>query len=150
MGRTFFVRIKSIRNSFKICYQNGLKAFGKYSTKIELSDTTKCEGSVEIDECIKHIYPQENRWDYVFSYKGNVYFVEVHSADTSEVKVVLKKLQWLKDWLNCKAPELDKLKAKSKTFTWIMTNGNHILAKSSQSRELAQKGLMPISKLKLQ
>jgi hypothetical protein len=100
----------------KDCYQNGLKALGKYSNKIELSDTTKCEGSVEIDECVKYIYPQENRWDYTFSYRGEVYFIEVHSADTSEVKVVLKKLQWLKDWLNSKAPELDKIKAKSKAF----------------------------------
>jgi len=134
----------------KNCYQNGLKALGKYSNKIELSDTTKCEGSVEIDECVRPIYLQENRWDYAFSYKGEVYFVEVHSADTSEVKVVLKKLQWLKNWLNSKSPELEKLKAKSKAFTWIQSKGNHILPKSSQSRELAQKGLVPISKLKLQ
>ena len=128
-------------------YQNGLKALGNYSNKVELGDTKKCEGSVAIDDCTESLYPQENRWDYVFSYKGEAYFVEVHSAHTSEVSVVLKKLQWLKDWLNSKAPEIKKLQAKDKAFIWIQTNGNHILSKSSQNRLLAEKGLKPVSKL---
>jgi hypothetical protein len=128
-------------------YQNGLKALGNYSNKVELGDTKKCEGSVAIDDCTESLYPQENRWDYVFGYKGDAYFVEVHSAHTSEVSVVLKKLQWLKDWLNSKAPEIKKLQAKDKAFIWIQTNGNHILPKSSQIRLLAEKGLKPVSKL---
>jgi len=128
-------------------YQNGLKALGNYSNKVELGDTKKCEGSVAIDDCTESLYPQENRWDYVFGYKGDAYFVEVHSAHTSEVSVVLKKLQWLKDWLNSKAPEIKKLQAKDKAFIWIQTNGNHILPKSSQNRLLAEKGLKPVSKL---
>jgi hypothetical protein len=128
-------------------YQNGLKALGNYSNKVELGDTKKCEGSVAIDDCTESLYPQENRWDYVFGYKGEAYFVEVHSAHTSEVSVVLKKLQWLKDWLNSKAPEIKKLQAKNKAFIWIQTNGNHILPKSSQNRLLAEKGLKPVSKL---
>ncbi len=128
-------------------YQNGLKALGNYSNKVELGDTKKCEGSVAIDDCTESLYPQENRWDYVFGYKGDAYFVEVHSAHTSEVSVVLKKLQWLKDWLNSKAPKIKKLQAKDKAFIWIQTNGNHILPKSSQNRLLAEKGLKPVSKL---
>lgn len=128
-------------------YQNGLKALGNYSNKVELGDTKKCEGSVAIDDCTESLYPQENRWDYVFGYQGDAYFVEVHSAHTSEVSVVLKKLQWLKDWLNSKAPEIKKLQAKDKAFIWIQTNGNHILPKSSQNRLLAEKGLKPVSKL---
>ena len=131
-------------------YQNGLKALGNYSNKVELGDTKKCEGSVAIDDCTESLYPQENRWDYVFGYKGEAYFVEVHSAHTSEVSVVLKKLQWLKDWLNSKAPEIKKLQAKDKAFIWIQTNGNHILPKSSQNRLLAEKGLKPVSKLILE
>jgi hypothetical protein len=128
-------------------YQNGLKALGNYSNKVEFGDTKKCEGSVAIDDCTESLYPQENRWDYVFGYKGEAYFVEVHSAHTSEVSVILKKLQWLKNWLNSKAPEIKKLQAKDKAFIWIQTNGNHILPKSSQNRLLAEKGLKPVSKL---
>jgi hypothetical protein len=128
-------------------YQIGLKALGKHSNKVELGDTKKCKGSVAIDDCTESLYPQENRWDYVFGYKGDAYFVEVHSAHTSEVSVVLKKLQWLKDWLSSKAPEIKKLQARDKAFIWIQTNGNHILPKSSQNRLLAEKGLKPVSKL---
>ena len=130
-------------------YQNGLRALsaGNHSTKIQLGDTRKCEGSVAIDDCTESLYPQENRWDYVFSYKGEAYFVEVHSAHTNEVSVVLKKLQWLKDWLNGKAPEIKKLQAKNRAFIWIQTNGNHITPTSPQSRIIAKAGLKPVSKL---
>lgn len=83
----------------KNCYQPGLQALGSYSTKIELLNNRECNGSVEIDECVRPNYPTANRWDYVVSYKSAAYFIEVHSAETSEVSVVLTKLQWLKDWL---------------------------------------------------
>jgi hypothetical protein len=134
---------EEIRNG----YQNGLKALGNYSNKVELGVTKKCEGSVAIDDCTERLYPQENRWDYVFGYKGEAYFVEVHSAHTSEVSVVLKKLQWLKDWLNSKAPEIKKLRVKDKAFIWIQTNGNHILTNSKLSKILVQKRLKPVAKL---
>lgn len=144
--KTFKEAVKATEE-IKNCYQNGLKALGNYSNKIQMGDTKKCEGSVEIDKCVETKYPQDNRWDYVFSYKGEVFFVEVHSAHTSEVSVVLKKLQWLKDWLNKEALEIKSLKAKEQAFYWIQSNGNHILPKSSQSRLLAQEGLKPIAKL---
>jgi hypothetical protein len=43
-------------------------------------------------------------------------FIEVHGAKTDEVKAVLNKLQWLKDFLVNDAPELNKGK---KSFHWI-------------------------------
>ncbi len=131
------------------CFQKGLKAFGKDSTKIKLNDGKQCEGSVDIDTCVTAKYPNDSRWDYMFSYMESVYFVEVHSADTSEVSVVLKKLKWLKDWLRTQAPEIDKLKAKENSFFWIQSNGYSILPNSRQARLLAQEGLKPISALKL-
>jgi hypothetical protein len=131
----------------KNCYQNGLQALGKYSSKIELENTSKCEGSIDLDVCLLTTYPQDNRWDYVFSYKGHTYFVEVHSAHTSEVNVVLQKLEWLKDWLPNKAPEIHQLSPKS--FYWIQSNGYHIAKNSRQEKQLAQKGLRPVNKLKL-
>lgn len=144
-----FKQVVEETEEIKNGYQNGLKALGKYSSKVELGDTKQCNGSVAIDDCTASLYPQENRWDYVFSYRDKAYFVEVHSAHTTEVSVVLKKLQWLKDWLNSKAPEIKKIQAKEKAFIWIQTNGNHILPKSSQNRLLAEKGLKPASKLSL-
>jgi len=133
----------------KNCYKTGLQALGNHSKKIEVSDTSKCEGSVEIDRCVESKYPQDNRWDYTLSYKGKVYFVEVHSAETSEVSVVLKKLQWLKDWLNQQAPLIKKL-STDEPYCWIQSGRYNILKGSKQERLLAQKGLKLISKLILQ
>lgn len=132
----------------KNCYQPGLKAMGSYSTKISLSNSTLCNGSVDIDECVKAKYPNSNRWDYCFGYNSKAYFVEVHSANTSEVGTMLNKLQWLKDWLVNKAPELNKIKAKP-PYYWVMSGKYAILPNSSQARQIAAAGLKPIAKITL-
>jgi len=129
-------------------YQIGLKAFGQHSKKILLNDNRACEGSVDIDTCTQAIYPESHRWDYCFSYKNEIYFVEVHSADTGEVSTVENKLRWLKNWLQQKAPEINKRKAKN-AFYWIQSNGFHIKPNSPQFRRLVTAGLKPISKLEL-
>lgn len=135
-------------SEIKNCYQSGLSALGNYSNKIELQHSRECNGSVEIDECVRVLYPNANRWDYVFAYKSVAYFVEVHSAETNEVSVVLAKLQWLKDWLNTQAPELAKLKAKQ-PYYWIQSGRFSIPKTTPQYRRTAQNGIMPISKLVL-
>jgi len=130
-------------------YKFGLQAFGRHSEKIIVQETNRIDGSVNIDEVTKSKYPQESRWDYMFSYKNEVYFVEIHSAKTSEVKTVLKKLEWLKNWLNSKAKSVDSLKAK-KPYHWIYSKKFDILSSSSQARLLSQNGLsLPKKELKL-
>jgi hypothetical protein len=124
-------------------FQEGLKAMGKHSNKVVvIRSTHDLQGSVNIDECTEHLYPHENRWDYAFSYQDEVYFVEVHSAHTREVSTVLKKLQWLKDWLHSKAPELRKLQAK-KPYYWIQSDKFAILKTSPQYRKATEQGLLP-------
>jgi hypothetical protein len=132
------------------CFQVGLRGLGTHSKKIKLGDTSKCEGSVDIDSCLAKIHPQSSRWDYCFSYKGEVFFVEVHGAITSEVSTVLKKLQWLKSWLNNNAPEINKLKAKSRNpFYWIQSSNFTIPPTSKQFRTVTQAGIKPIPLLEL-
>ncbi len=130
------------------CYQVGLRGLGTYSQKVQLSDNSKCSGSVDIDACTTTKYPQSNRWDYGLCYKEKVYFMEVHTANTGEVSTVIRKLQWLKDWLNREAPEINKLKATEQTpYVWVQTNGFHILKTSKQYRDAVQAGILPIAKL---
>ncbi len=134
----------------KACYQQGLRAMGRNSSKVELSDTRKADGSLDVDACVARLYPDENRWDYVLGYDGKAYFVEIHPAQTSEISIVLKKLQWLKDWLNGKASAINQLKAKERTpFYWVQSGKFNILKTSRQYRELVNAGLLPIAKLKL-
>ena len=129
-------------------YKSGLAALAGYRAKIEMGDTRKCGGSIDIDAAVAAKYPNDNRWDYALAYDGEVFFVEVHTAGTGEVDVVLRKLEWLKSWLHHHAPEINVLKATKKTpFYWIQSNGYHIAPNSKQERLIAQKGLRPISKL---
>lgn len=131
-------------------YQQGLQALGQYANKITLGDTRQCQGSVDIDSALRLFNPQDNRWDYCFCYKSEVLFVEVHSANTSEVSTVLRKLSWLKNWLNQQAPEINKLKAKSiPPFYWIQSKGFDIPRTSRQFRQIVETGLKPVRGLNL-
>ena len=132
----------------KNCYQPGLRVLGKYSSKVTLTDTSLCNGSIDIDECVKNKYPNSNRWDYCIGYNNLAYFVEVHSANTAEVSTMLNKLQWLKDWLNNNATELNKIKA-SPPYYWVMSGKYAIPSTSPQSRRMAQAGIKPTSRLNL-
>ena len=129
-------------------YMAGLAALGTHTSKIIVASTSLIEGSVDIDRCTTTIYPNANRWDYVFAYSGKAYFIEVHPAKTSEVKTVLNKLQWLKDWLNQRATPIDALKAKN-PFYWIQSKGFAIPKTSPQYRAASHAGLKPIAQLKL-
>ena len=139
---------KAIENTplLKNAFEKGLKALGSNSSKVKPLDTSKCEGSVDIDTAVKSRYPNASRWDYAVGYNGRTYFIEVHTAKTDEVKSVLNKLQWLKDFLINDAPELNQ---QPKSFHWIISNGNHILKGSSQARQLAQKGIKVVKELTL-
>ena len=67
---------------------------------------------------------------------------------TSEVGVVLKKLQWLKDWLNNKAPNINRLKAQT-PYYWIQSNNFAIPKTSPQYKRITQAQLKPIKQLVL-
>ncbi len=130
-------------------YEKGLSALGIHSKKIEISNTNKCCGSVDLDTCTTYLYPQASRWDYIFCYNNEVFFIEVHSANTSEVKTVIKKLHWLKQWLSESAPEINKMRAKIQPFIWIQSNNFRIPKNSSQYLQAIQEGIKPIPKIVL-
>lgn len=129
-------------------YKAGLTALGKYSSKVIVPNNVKVEGSVDIDTTTVSLYPRANRWDYVIGFNSKVIFVEVHPATTGEVDVVLKKLDWLKNWLSSKAPDLAKLRAPEPYF-WIQSKNFQILKHSPQYRRAVQKGILPVSKVTL-
>lgn len=148
-----FKQAVEITAEVKNCFKSGKLAIpNNERNKVELNDSRKCGGSLFIDQCLfnQKLYPNDNRWDYAIDYNGEVFFFEIHTASSGEVSTVLKKLQWLKDWLSQKAPEIYALKAKSKTpYYWVQSNGYHILPNSSHERAVREKGLRPISKLVL-
>jgi len=122
------------------CFEPGLQALGANSSKVSVASTRELEGSVDIDTCVKNSYPNDVRWDYVFGYKNRVYFVEVHPANTGEVKTLIKKLNWLKEWRKRSAPKLEALKGRS-AYHWIASGKIAIVKKSRYNRMLAQAGI---------
>ena len=131
-------------------YKAGLAAMGRYRHRISAKKPSKIEGSVDIDTCTTAKYPNDNRWDYTIAYNGEVFFIEVHSAHTSEVKTVLRKLQWLKDWLNSQAPGLNKLKASSRVpYIWIQSKNVQIPKTAPQYLQAVKAGIFPVRNFEL-
>lgn len=133
-----------IKNGFRY----GLQALGVNAQRITAQDTRKLEGSVDIDACTQSLYPNEARWDYAVGYDNKVYFIEIHPADTSNVKEMIKKAEWLNKWLTQKAPALNSL-AANKVLYWIASGRQKILSNSPQSRKLSQSKIQLISNCKL-
>ena len=126
-------------------YQTGLMAIGSFSNKVVVPDNRLLGGSVDIDSATRDLYPNENRWDYVFDYNGEVFFIEVHTANTSETTTVLKKLQWLKLWLQEKAPKIDKLKSKTMPpYYWVQSKQYALPTHTPQYRRAMSAKLIPI------
>lgn len=130
-------------------YKPGLTALGNNSLKISVSDKAKINGSLDIDNCTAAMYPEANRWDYAVSYDSEVFFIEVHSANTREVRVMFKKLEWLKNWLRNRAPLINKLTAKKNAYIWIQSKNFQIPKTSPQYRAAKSAGLLPLRKLEL-
>ncbi len=123
----------------KDCWKQGLQALpGDHSKKIKAKDNSKLCGSVFLDKCLDdQILSPGNRWDYIICYDGKLYFLEIHSAHSGEVDVVRRKVNWLKDWLNSKAPELVKLKAKD-PYHWVQSGKFAIPKNAPQFRTVTQ------------
>lgn len=123
-------------------YQTGLKALGSKSTKISVPDTKLLNGSVDIDDCVKNIYPSENRWDYAIGYNETAYFIEIHPAETSSVTKMIAKMTWLKQWLKTQAPMMDKIKASEFPFQWVASGRNAIAKNSKEAHQLSKSGIV--------
>lgn len=124
-------------------YREGMQAIVKADKRaVIVKDARRLDGSLNIDEETKMLYPNESRWDYAVGYDGKVYYVEVHPANTSNVEEVIKKKLWLDKWLKEKAPSMSALKAGSPKFQWAATEaGVHVSAQSTYARRLSQRGI---------
>lgn len=116
-------------------YCKGIQALKSNSTLLQVPDTRRLQGSVDIDENTKTLYPESSRWDYTVGYGDRAYFVEVHPACTSNVAEMINKAIWLENWLKNKAPELGKIRVSQ--LCWIPSCKVAISKTSTQYRNLA-------------
>ena len=88
--------------------------------------------------------PFASRWDYAIGVRRGrnadaVIWVEVHPASsTSEVKNVLDKLIWLKEWATQDAPSLMHL---TREYVWVANGKVAFSSNSPQRKRLAAAGI---------
>jgi hypothetical protein len=117
--------------------KSGIQAIQrKYRNKI-------CNGtplnSVDIDTTQQRNQPNANRWDYlIVATKSNTQiavFVEIHSAYSCEVGTVIKKYDWLRNFIST---NLRNLQLGSAKYFWISSDGIHIPKHTPQYKRLAR------------
>ena len=129
---TFEQAVRQSQPPVNDAYRPGLQALGRHSGKVRCRQQRRLTGSVNLEDALSRAFPNENLWDYGIGYRQNssevALWLEVHPADTSEVETVLKKLQWLKDWLTHYADALRALTDRgSSPYWWLATDaGVHI------------------------
>jgi hypothetical protein len=147
---TFRKIVESI-TAIRHCYQSGMQALGADSRKVAVNDTRWLCGSINLDDCLRQSYPDANRWDYLSCYNRKIYFIEVHPANTSEIDYMIKKIQWLWNWLKQDGADLNILIAQKNPYHWVASGKVTILRNSSQARRLSKSGIpFPVEKLILQ
>lgn len=148
--KTAFQQAIEATSEVKDGYCSGLKAVkGSDRSKFIISDTSLIDGSLDIDSSVKHLYPNDNRWDYAVSYDNKLFFVEIHPAFDKEIKRMSDKLKWLKTWLKVKAPNLESLPKSERPFCWIASGETGFLPTSTSRRKIAMLGLYYENKMKL-
>lgn len=118
----------------------GLQALGNHAALVLAAEPT---GSIDIDAALKKLQPDSNRYDYGIGLKrtvkqkrrDSVVWVEVHSATTGEVSVLISKQQALEDWLRQNAPDLLQ---RTTHYWWIPSKKVDIPKHMPQYRRLMQ------------
>lgn len=124
----------------------GLQALGANSLRVTMTAASRAVHSVDLDRALRQQYPNDPRWDYGVEWRRGraheIAWLEVHPATSGEVTTVLRKLQWLKNWLGNAAADCTELPA---SYHWVATDaGVHI--DSARRRRLNAAGLrMPRS-----
>ena len=126
-------------------YCKGLQALKSADKKsVKVRNSKKLNGSVDIDKNTLATHPDECRWDYAIGYNAKAYFVEVHPANSSNVKEMKDKKAWLLNWLKTNAPLLDNYPSGTPRLLWAATtSGVHIVKGSAEYRMAAQMKLLP-------
>jgi hypothetical protein len=131
-------------------YQIGLQALrARDKPHVDPEDPRGLTGSVDIDTAFQQSDPQANRWDFGVAYKHSnrandvIYWLELHTANDSEIKVVIKKALWLRGWLNGIGMPLSTFE---RDIVWVSSGPTSITLSAPQRKQMAQVGLRYIGR----
>jgi len=128
-------------------YRPGLGAIkAQYRDRIFCADTRRLKGSVDLDSALQESLPNDPRWDYGVGVGGTngqerIHWIEVHPATEGDVKEVLKKHHWLREWLKQHAPALLRMTARAKGYAWVATKSVGFHQGSPRAKQLAAQGV---------
>lgn len=111
---------------------------------IRAADTRLLRGSVDVDGALQTQMPNAFRWDFAIGYRHAnrqedcVYWVEIHTADDKEIKVVLNKLRWLLQWLKDGGRPLSHFE---RDFIWVSSGATSFSPTAPQVKRFAELGL---------
>jgi hypothetical protein len=131
---------KAISEAVHLRLRPGLQAIKPSEGKGQISakDPSSVLGSVAIDDDCLMAHPNAARWDYVIGYARSsapvAFFVEVHSAETSEVSKVEDKLAWLHGYLR-EEPQR-KLAGLPREVHWVASGRISIPQHTPQFKKL--------------
>jgi hypothetical protein len=113
--------------------QSGLDAL-ENSHRPKIQNVPRDTKSFDIDKHFKEDCPNANRWDYAIFIPSQkrIVFVEHHSAHTTEVSVMGKKIEWLRTKIESDVC----LKSYKLEFHWIQSKDFKIQKSSPQYRQL--------------
>jgi len=126
-------------------WKPGLQALrSQDSPHIQAENPQRLLGSADVDKALAPIEPNANRWDFTIGFQHAnrkhefIYWVEIHTGSDKEISVVLKKLEWLKNWLRNDGRELAKFE---RDIVWVASGGTSFTSGSTQIKKLASVGL---------
>jgi hypothetical protein len=126
-------------------YHSGLRALpAGDAARIRCPNPRRLTGSVNVDRALQPTQPSAPRWDYGIGFRRGskeiAVWVEVHPASSTSIAEMLRKLEWLRNWLDTEALELKKLTEGD--YHWISTDATiAITPNSPQAKKLAGLGL---------
>ena len=107
-------------------------------------------GSADVDAALVGVQPNANRWDFAIGYQHSnrkqelIYWVETHTGSDSQIAVVLRKFDWLKNWLRGDGQELAKFE---RDIVWVASGATSFTQNSTQRKRLATSGLRYVGKI---
>jgi hypothetical protein len=127
-------------------YQPGLQALrAEDRPHIQADDTRRLRGSADIDAALLKAEPNANRWDFAIAYQHTnpnaaefIYFVELHTASDSQVSVVIRKAQWLVNWLQ---NDGRLLAAFDHDIVWVSSGSTSFTPSATKLKQMALLGM---------
>jgi len=131
-------------------YKAGLGALLPADKKhIKVPEPKSIVGSLALDRAAAGDLPEDFRWDYLLDYGGEIFFIEIHPASTSEINRMIGKVDAVRRWLDATAPAIFSLPPRNHKYYWV-SSGNtrlRLTPGSPQAHKLAANKIVSVGQI---